>query len=149
MVDNFKIVVITPPEPIENEALKIERLLGAGADVISLRKPGIGPRYIESVLEQIRPVLRKRIKLHDYPEIAQHFHTGFQLNSRNSEVSGIPSSMLSKGCHSLNEVIVLDMEVDYVTLSPIYDSISKAGYESQFDPDSLDLGQITTDVVAM
>ena len=101
MADDFKIVVITTPKPIDNEAQKIEKLLSAGADYVSIRKPEIGERYVAGLLENIRPEFRCRVKLHDYPELARAFKTGFQLNSRNKKVDGIPQSMLSKGCHSL------------------------------------------------
>ena len=39
MVDDFKIVVVTTLKPIDNEAQKIEKLLSAGADYVSIRKP--------------------------------------------------------------------------------------------------------------
>ncbi|MBD5367378.1 MAG: thiamine phosphate synthase [Bacteroides sp.] len=148
MADNFKIVVFTPPAPVDNEAQKIERLLGAGANIVSLRKPGIGVRYIESVLKQLRPELRHRIRLHDNPELARAFGTGFQLNSRTPQVTDIDHSSMSKSCHTINEVLETN-GVDYVTLSPIYDSISKAGYKSQFDLSSLDLSSVDVSVVAM
>lgn len=148
MADDFKIVVFTPPTPINNEAQMIERLLGAGADIVSLRKPGIGARYVESVLKQIRPEIRRRIKLHDNPELARAFGTGFQLNSRTSEVVDIDTSLLSKSCHSLDEVIESG-RMDYVTLSPIFDSISKPGYKSNIDLSSLDLSSANVSVIAM
>ena len=89
MVDNFNIVVVTTPEPVDNEAIKIEKLLAAGADYVSIRKPNLGERYVADLLENIRPELRCRIKLHDYPELARAFKTGFQLNSRNKKVDAL------------------------------------------------------------
>lgn len=148
MEDNFKIVIVTKPSPVNDEATLIERLLGAGADIVSLRKPGIGERYIESILEHIRPELRNRIRLHDYPQLARAFGTGFQLNSRNSKADDIPAVMLSKGCHSLGE-ITETQGVDYVTLSPIFDSISKPGYNSRFDLSTLDIAAINKKVIAL
>ncbi|MDE7155105.1 MAG: hypothetical protein K2N79_02330 [Muribaculaceae bacterium] len=55
MEDDFKIVVVTAPEPIDNEANKIERLLAAGTDIVSIRKPDIGERYVADLLENLRP----------------------------------------------------------------------------------------------
>ena len=43
---------------------------------------------------------------------------------------------MTKSCHSLDEISLAE-GYDYVTLSPIYDSISKAGYKAKFDIDSL------------
>ncbi|MDE5808782.1 MAG: thiamine phosphate synthase [Muribaculaceae bacterium] len=148
MADDFKIVVITTPKPIDNEAQKIEKLLSAGADYVSIRKPEIGERYVAGLLENIRPELRCRIKLHDYPELARAFKTGFQLNSRNTKVDGIPQSMLSKGCHSLGEVVE-SQGFDYVTLSPIFDSISKPGYKANFNLNNLDLESFSSKVIAL
>lgn len=148
MADDFKIVVITPPTPVDNESVMIERLLGAGADIVSLRKPAIGERYIESVLQNIRPELRKRIRLHDYPHLARAFNTGFQLNSRIANAEGISPSMLSKSCHSLAEAAEA-RDVDYVTLSPIFDSVSKPGYNSRFDISNIDLSSIKAKTIAL
>ncbi|MDE5970242.1 MAG: thiamine phosphate synthase, partial [Muribaculaceae bacterium] len=148
MVDNFNIVVVTTPEPVDNEAIKIEKLLAAGADYVSIRKPNIGERYVADLLENIRPELRCRIKLHDYPELARAFKTGFQLNSRNKKVDGLSPSLLSRGCHSLSEVAESN-ELDYVTLSPIFDSISKPGYKAKFDLNSLNLKSFDSKIIAL
>ncbi|MDE7369180.1 MAG: thiamine phosphate synthase [Muribaculaceae bacterium] len=148
MEDDFKIVVVTAPEPIDNEANKIERLLAAGTDIVSIRKPDIGERYVADLLENIRPEFMSRIKLHDYPGLARAFKTGFQLNSRNITVGGVPLSSLSKSCHTLDEVSKYH-GFEYVTLSPIFDSISKPGYKAKFDLNRLDLKSFSTKIVAM
>ncbi|MDE7092641.1 MAG: thiamine phosphate synthase, partial [Muribaculaceae bacterium] len=148
MVDNFNIVVVTTPEPVDNEAIKIEKLLAAGADYVSIRKPNLGERYVADLLENIRPELRCRIKLHDYPELARAFKTGFQLNSRNKKVDALSPSLLSRGCHSLSEVAESN-DLEYVTLSPIFDSISKPGYKAKFDLNSLNLKSFDSKIIAL
>ena len=44
---------------------------------------------------------------------------------------------MSRSCHSLEEVSAHKPASDYVFLSPVFDSISKAGYSSAFAPDEL------------
>ena len=39
---------------------------------------------------------------------------------------------MSRSCHSLDEVMRWKGEMHYVSLSPIFDSISKQGYHSAF-----------------
>ena len=45
----------------------------------------------------------------------------------------LPSQTLSTSFHALAEISRCRRRYDYVFLSPIFDSISKAGYASQFD----------------
>ena len=60
---------------------------------------------------------------------------------------------LTRSCHSLDEIVRYKQEYDYLFLSPIFDSISKVGYTSQFSHDELlrasSMGIIDSRVVAL
>ena len=43
----------------------------------------------------------------------------------------------TRSCHSFDEVVRYKHECDYLFLSPIFDSISKSGYHSNFSHDEL------------
>ena len=45
---------------------------------------------------------------------------------------------MSRSCHSLGEIAACKEEnIDYMSLSPVFDSISKKGYRSAFTRDEL------------
>jgi thiamine-phosphate pyrophosphorylase len=61
---------------------------------------------------------------------------GVHLNSRNPQPPAGFDGLVSRSCHTLDEVAA-DRTSDYLFLSPIFDSISKEGYRSAFTPATL------------
>jgi thiamine-phosphate pyrophosphorylase len=136
MTDRFLIVVITSPEPVENEPEKITLLLKSGVDYVHIRKPGWTEDETRRLIADIPMNLRPRLRLHDHFGLAQELSLGgVHLNARNPEA---PSDVVSvsRSCHSVEEVLCSG-DCCYVTLSPIFDSISKHGYRSAFDLDKI------------
>ncbi len=104
----FTLIAITPPEPFEGEAEQICTLLGSGrVDLVDIRKPG-NPEAAARLLDECR-AYADRIFVHDR----------------------------RRSCHTLAEVVERKREMDFVSLSPIFDSISKPGYRSRFTPEEL------------
>lgn len=136
MDKGFITIVITSPEEVKDEHIKIMRLLNAGVDYVHIRKPNHSLSDIKRLIENIDYPLRKRLKLHGHFELLNEMNLGgVHLNSRNHEPPENASN-ISKSCHSLNELKDA-RNYEYVTLSPIFDSISKMGYKSKFDIDKL------------
>ena len=127
MADEFKIIVITAESPVKGECEAITRLLRAGVDRIHIRKPEVGEMYVDKLLSGIPSDFMSRISLHDYPGLAVKYGTGFHTGRRTSVIPNVKP--LSRSCHSLSEVAA-SSTFDYVTLSPVYDSISKHGYSA-------------------
>lgn len=139
------------------------KLLESEVDYVHLRHPGASKDTLQAILEEIDPALRKKITLHDHYELAvRDLAGGIQLNSRNSikdlqlishdkdatqtksaclgrsirsENGNFSGIRISKSCHSINEIRNAETSgnLEYVTLSPIFDSISKSGYLAAFD----------------
>lgn len=128
--------MITSPERIEDEAEKITRLLKAGIDYVHIRKPGYTLREVRDLIEDIPYPLRRRLRLHGHFELLNDMNLGgVHLNHRNPEAPANAAS-ITASCHTLREINESD-RFDYVTLSPIFDSISKEGYCSRFNPDAI------------
>ncbi|MDE6532155.1 MAG: thiamine phosphate synthase [Muribaculaceae bacterium] len=131
------IIAITPPFHYPDEAERIMELLDSGeADFVHIRKPQWGASEISELLEGIPVSYHERIKLHDHFELIESSHIGgVHLNSRNPIP---PTSAKSVSCsfHSI-EQLASATHYDYVTLSPIFDSISKHGYKSAFSLEEL------------
>lgn len=134
---SFKIIVFTAPEFTDDEAGKITRLLQADAcDRVHIRKPLWDANQVACLISRIPESLHHRLSIHDHFELTQRFPKlgGVHLNSRNPQApEGISAS---RSCHSTDELTDAP-RYSYITLSPIFDSISKAGYSAAFDLDTL------------
>lgn len=142
-MDDFKVIAVTSEEIRPGEAQRIERMLRSGAVWrVHVRHPGASEEETRAVVEAVPSELRSRLTLHDYPALALDAGTGLQLNGRMKSVPEGFAGMLSRSCHSIDEAEA-STDADYVTLSPIYDSISKQGYRSAFDTGDMRLRNLT------
>ena len=148
------LVAITRPDCFSGETSLITRLFSEGLMRLHLRKPDAPRETLESLLRAIPPVFYPRIALHDHFELAEAYALGgVHLNGRNPTPPPGWCGRVSRSCHSLDEVARHKASVDYVFLSPVFDSLSKAGYRAAFAPGALDeaakLGIIDRKVVAL
>lgn len=133
MVNGLLIIAITAPDDVPDEAVQICRILDSGeADLVHVRKPGWTYERTRSLIEKIPPRLRSRIKVHDHFRLSAELGLGgVHLNGRNPvPIAGAES--VSKSLHDIGQLDCAGL-YDYVTLSPIFDSISKKGYMSAFN----------------
>lgn len=133
MTRNFITIVITSPDEVSDEASRISELLSSGkTDFVHIRKPYSSIRDVRNLIENIPHPLRSRLRLHGHFALLDEFSlAGAHLNSRCPDAPYNARS-LTRSCHSLSDLHDLD-RYEYVTLSPLYDSISKSGYKSAFD----------------
>lgn len=132
MDNRFTVIAITSPKAIAGEAERISEILRNGeADIVHIRKPDWSKVDTAELLRQIPPEFYPQIKIHDHFSLLDEFPLmGVHLNARNDTPPKNASSV-SRSLHSI-EQLPLSEHYDYVTLSPIFDSISKTGYKSQF-----------------
>ena len=137
MAEEFKIIAITHPGKVKDETEKILTLLqDKKVDIVHLRKPGEDITFLRRILDQIPFELHPFIKIHDHFNLCEEYNLGgVHLNSRNPIAPPFIKNF-SKSCHSLKELEDIDC-YDYVTLSPIFDSISKQDYKSNFIPEEI------------
>lgn len=150
----MKLILITTPDFYPHETDDIRALFRAGLETLHLRKPGATARGLRAWLQEIDAEFRGRIVTHEHFELADDFHLkGVHLNGRNPQAPAGWQGHLSCSCHSLEEVAARKPHCNYVFLSPICDSISKAGYEAAFTPEQLQQaahrGVIDRQVVAL
>lgn len=113
-------------------------LYHAPIDLIHIRKPDCEICELENLILSIPNEYRNRLVLHDHHELAIKYHLfGIHLNSRNPQPPKGWQGSISKSCHSLEEVKEWKEKCNYVSLSPIFDSISKKGYLSAFTPEEI------------
>jgi len=134
----MKIIVITTPNFIKGEESVIPHLLQLGVDIVHIRKPSATREQLALLLESLPKWCYDRLVVHDCPELANEYHLrGIHLNRRNHIIPDNFSGSLSMSCHSLEEVEIKKDMAEYVFLSPIFNSISKSGYNSAFSKEEL------------
>ncbi len=129
----MKLVVITKEDFFAEEAAWINALFEAGLEYLHLRKPKSTEVELEELLCKIKEQYYSRIALHDnFQLIVKYNLGGVHLNSRNPEPPQGFAGRVSRSCHSVEEAAQTKKQYDYVTLSPIFNSISKQGYNAAF-----------------
>ena len=131
-------IVITSPGFLQGEADFIDRLFGHGLDRLHLRKPGADIGECRRLLDGISREWLPRIVVHDNFGLCREYGLGgVHLNGRNPMAPPNHEGSVSRSCHSLEEISRYKGECDYLTLSPIFNSISKQGYMAAFGPGQL------------
>ena len=129
----MRIIAISKPKVTDDDAYIIKRLLDRGVAYVHLRKPDSDKDECRRLLESLDDECRRRIIIHNYPELYSEFSLmGIHINSRVLHLPEGYDGFKTCSCHSLEEVVRYRNDYDYLFLSPIFDSISKAGYCSRF-----------------
>ncbi len=145
----MKIIVFTQPTYVEAEAELILAALDAGAHRVHIRKPDWSRAQVAELISNIPTSRRGQLTLHDHFDLCEELGVGgVQINRRNRSVDDSFGGVVSRSCHSIAEAMGSSRE-DYVTLSPIYNSISKGGYCSNFSSEELLSADITPNIIAM
>ena len=142
-------VAITPVEIFEEEVAFITMILDAGWNYVHLRHPEASIDEMRQLIGSIDSKYHNRLKLHDNFDLVEEFKLGgVHLNRRNSIAPDDFNGSISKSCHTIGE-IEASHNFDYITLSPIFDSISKEGYNATFNDEELMRVKYSDKVVAL
>ncbi len=131
-------IAITPENILADEPAMISEILDSGWDMVHLRHPGASLRDMRNLIEAIPQRHHGRLRLHGHFELLNSFKLGgIHLNRRCPHVPDNYNGPHSRSCHTIDEVRD-SAGCDYVTLSPIFDSISKEGYKASFTEKELE-----------
>ena len=134
----MKIIAITSPEVIDADEYIIKGLIKKGIDIVHLRKPDSSIDECRNLLAKLTDKERGKIVVHDYPELYYEFSLmGIHVNKNITSLPEGYSGVKTRSCHSLEEVQMYKDDYDYLFLSPIFNSISKKGYQSNFTDEKL------------
>jgi thiamine-phosphate pyrophosphorylase len=132
----MKLIVITTEYFFDGEIAALNLLFDNGMELLHLRKPEASESETVYFIEQIHQKYHPRIVVHDHFSLANRFQLkGIHLNSRNRNIPEHFQGTKSRSCHTINE-LEQHSDMDYLFLSPVFDSISKENYMSHF-PESL------------
>lgn len=137
MEEEFLVIAVTPPYEYPGEAERINDMIAnRTVNFVHIRKPDYSAAEIEKLINGIEHKFHPHLKLHDHFELIDKYNLGgVHLNSRNT-ITPKGAATVSKSFHSLEELEDVDT-FEYFFISPIFDSISKSGYKSHFDLDTL------------
>ena len=135
----MRTIVITWSTCFNGEAAEIERMLRSGdAWRVHVRKPDASEAEVRALIEAIPADLRKQLTLHDFHHlVAEYGVGGVHLNSRNPHAPSAWKGLVSCSLHADDVKTGIACDFDYAFLSPIYNSISKPGYQSAFTAEEL------------
>lgn len=129
-MDGFMLIALTPETPVKEEPRLITALLNGCFSRVHIRHPKATLKEVAGIIEAVPAELRGQLTLHDCMELADRVG-GIHLNSRNPYIPAGFKGLVSRSCHSEEEVADWAGRVDYATLSPVFDSISKSGYSGK------------------
>lgn len=134
----MKRIAITPPDIYQDENVAIMKALDEGFDLVHIRKPTAKATEVAQLLDKLSPPYLSGIVLHDCLELVMRYPVhGVHLNKRSCHVPEGFTGSVSRSCHTLDEISQYKDECSYLFLSPIYDSISKRVYQSNFTMEDL------------
>lgn len=134
----MKIIVITSPHTVDGEIRIIAGLFESRLESLHLRKPDFSFSEMRDYILQIDERYRDRVVLHSHFGLVKEYGLRGAHLGLNRQIN-IPhfGGTLSYSCHSIAEVSEQKEQYDYVFLSPIFNSISKQGYNAAFSAEEL------------
>lgn len=152
MVDDLRIA-ITPFQPLGDEGRLIGRLLDSGRfNAVHVRHPDMTTREVAALTESVPQRWHKALHLHGHFDLINEYNLGgIHLNRRCPVPPTGYTGVLSASCHSIDEIERCQSAgLQYVTLSPIFDSVSKPGYNAAFTEAQLrSLDRLIINIVAL
>jgi thiamine-phosphate pyrophosphorylase len=135
----------TWPEFLEGEGIILNALFEMGLPCLHLRKPQATLAACEQLLEQIDQSYHGRIVVHQHWELTSLFELGgihWTERSRASatalefaqaiKVQQERGLQVGTSIHHPKQLDTLPVSLDYVTVSPIFESISKPNYQARY-----------------
>ena len=153
----FELIVFSSAKPLDQEFSQVNEMLREGLECFHLRKPDLDKEAYLQALQQIKPGYLRRVMLHDHFELATKYNVkGLHIKAAhlsNKEVSVkelIKSAkkrglLISTGIHHVEDLQHVPTGVDCVFWSPVFDSISKPGYEGNIDLSEAAVTLVSTD----
>ena len=132
----MKLILLSTPEFFVEEDKIINALFDEGLDLLHLRKLNSEPIYSERLLTLLPDSCHSRIIVHEHFYLKDEFNLrGIHLSPEHPVPPKGYSGHISRSVHSLDELKNEREGMDYVFLSPIFNSITyperHAGYTAQ------------------
>lgn len=134
-------ILITEPDFIPDEEKFINAFFNEGLEILHLRKPEATALQMHELISKIDEKFHLRIMIHSHYELFETFKirgVHFTENSK-GQIRSYEKVQCKKSLavHELSDLKCVDNSIDYVFLSPLFSSVSKAGYSKQWNFESI------------
>ncbi len=139
---DFQIIVISPPKNLAKEQDTLCKLFEAGLNTFHLRKPTFTSQEMKAYLDLVPRKYHPRIVIHSRYELAEtYILKGIHLTEqkRKTVIKTDTFSVISTSFHQLDDYRLNQKDYEYVFISPVFNSISKSNYSSNFKLEELNL----------
>lgn len=134
-------ILLTSEQEIVREAQTLNQLFEEGLPMLHLRKPILDQKGYQKLLRGIQPEYYGRIVLHEYHKLCKEFGLkGIHLQEQpridlqeqlEDYLKMYENYTVSSSFHESEVLEACTAHFDYHLLSPVFSSISKAGYEGR------------------
>ena len=139
----MELIVISNPVAVADESMIINHLFQSGLKYLHIRKPGSDIKAVRDLVNGITPLFYDRISLHQFHEIAPDYGITrlHYTEQARTETSGQKIQLqIDQGYKlstSIHDTAVLNSLAgfDYVFYGPVFNSLSKPGYQSRLPAD--------------
>lgn len=154
----MQLIVISNPFAVADEGKLINKLFLAGLKYFHIRKPDSHLQTLKDLLNEIESCFYERIALHQFHEIAGEYgikRLHYPEAARKACCVNKLQDQLADGftmSTSIHDTTLLAevQHFNYVFYGPVFNSLSKAGYQSKVSADFiLDKGPCKTKVIAL
>lgn len=133
------LIVISDSEFKPGEATLVNELFRAGLDLFHIRKYEADEQELKRFIREINPEFHEKLVLNHHHDLGvilglKRFHYSEHDRKKWEETkwTGVnPEQVYSTSVHSMEEYNSLPEHFSYVFLSPVFDSISKPGYQAE------------------
>lgn len=133
----MKLILISNPTNISNEHTLLNTLFDEGLAYFHLRKPNFTQNEMEEYLQQLPSIYLNKVVLHSHNELVEKYNLKGMHKTATTISRVLETKYVSTSFHSLNEIRNYNDEYEYIFLSPVFNSISKEGYKSNFSKSDL------------
>ncbi|MNJ85542.1 Thiamine-phosphate synthase [compost metagenome] len=133
------LIVISDSDFKPGETTIVNELFRAGLDLFHIRKYEAGEEELKAFIEAVDPEYRERLVLNHHHDLGLslglkrvHYSERDRKTWEETNWTEInPETVYSTSVHSMEEYNELPEHFSYAFLSPVFDSISKPGYEAK------------------
>ena len=126
-----RLIVITAPEFFDGEAEILNQLFESGLTRLHVRKPQSQRQEVEKLVLGIDFKFRAGVTIHYHSDLVSEMGLGgmhFSYPQISKEVKTSGRYTISCSLHQWGELNEVQDKIDYCFMSPVFNSISKAGY---------------------
>lgn len=146
----MEIIVISAPHEEPNEIEEVVRMFDSGLRHFHVRKPRMNKHQLSEYIRRFPEQFRKRMIIHSYHGLADHYKLGGIHLSREHRKRGRfyqlrlwikrkfnPEMVITRTFHKLTDVTNDRRKYSYAFLSPVFDSVTRSSLAGGFSKRAL------------